>query len=62
MDTQAAEGTDGVGTAVLNPNVLAVEWEVDAGGNLSVDVLVKNVAFAKEVAIVYSISSKSTTE
>jgi hypothetical protein len=54
MDTEAAEGTDGVGTAVLHPNVLAVEWEVDAGGNLSVDVLVRNVAFAKEVAIVYT--------
>lgn len=54
LDTEAAEGTEGVGTAVINPNVLAVEWVVDGAGNLTVDVLVKNIAFAKQVAIVYS--------
>jgi len=53
LSTDAAQGTDGVGTAVINPNVLAVEWAT-SGGNLAVDVLVKNVAFTKQVAIVYT--------
>jgi hypothetical protein len=54
LDVQAAESTDGVGTAVLKPNVFAVEFETDASGNLNVDILVKNIAFAKQVAIVYT--------
>jgi len=60
LDTQAAEETDGVGTAVLNPDVLAVEFDVDAAGVLSVDVLVKNLAFAKQVAIVYTTNNWQT--
>jgi len=60
LDVEAAEGTDGVGTAVINPNVLAVEWQVDAAGNLNVDVLVKNIAFAKQVAIVYTTNNWAT--
>jgi hypothetical protein len=60
LDTVAAEGTDGVGTVVLNPNVLAVEWQVDAGGNLKVDVLVKNIAYVKQVAIVYTTNNWAT--
>src|SRR5271157_2778982 len=54
LDISAAEGTDGVGTVVINPNVLAVEWAVDGTGNLNVDVLVKNIAFVKQMAIVYT--------
>ena len=57
LDIGAASGTDGVGTVVINPNVLAVGWEVDGAGNLNVDVLVKNVAFVKQVAIVYTTSN-----
>lgn len=60
LDTQAAEGTDGVGTAVLHPDVLAVEFDVDAAGALSVDVLVKNVAFAKQVGMVYTTDNWQT--
>ena len=53
LDAQAAEGTDGVATVVINPNVLASFGGVDAG-NLTVDVLVKNIAFTKQVAVVYT--------
>jgi carbohydrate/starch-binding protein with CBM21 domain len=60
LDTQAAEETDGVGTAVLKPEVLAVEFAVDAAGALSVDVLVKNIAFAKQVGIVYTTNNWQT--
>jgi hypothetical protein len=54
LDTSVAEGTVGVGSAVISPNVLGVTWGVDAAGNLAVDVLVKNIAFEKQVAIVYT--------
>ena len=60
LDTQAAEGTDGVGTAVLNPEVSAVEFNLDAAGTLSVDVLVKNIAFAKQVGVVYTTNNWQT--
>jgi Carbohydrate/starch-binding module (family 21) len=49
----AAAHTDGIGTVVLNPNVFVVSAD-NAGGTLKVDILVKNIAFAKQVAIVYS--------
>lgn len=52
--------TDGVGTVALNSNVLVVGWEVDAGGQLTVDVLVKNIAFQKQVAIVYTTNQWQT--
>ena len=54
LDTGAAESTDGVGSAVLKPNVSAVAWGVDASGVLRVNVLVRNLAFAKQVAMVYT--------
>ena len=54
LDVPAAESAGGVNTAVIGPNVFAVGFEVDAAGNLNVDVLVKNLAFAKQVAIVYT--------
>ena len=62
LDTGAAGSTDGVGSAVSNPNVLAVAWDVDAGGKLSVDVLVKNLAFTKQVAIVYTTDNWATSQ
>ena len=60
LDVAAAEGADGVNTAVIGPNVLAVGSEVDAAGNLNVEVLVKNLAFAKQVAIVYTTNNWMT--
>lgn len=54
LDTVAAGSTDGVGSAVLKPNVSAVAWGVDASGVLKVYVLVRNIAFAKQVAMVYT--------
>jgi hypothetical protein len=58
LDTAAAH-TDGIGTAVSGPKVLAVSWGVDPGGTLSVEVLVKNLAFVKQVAIVYTVNNWS---
>ena len=55
LDTSAAH-TDGIGTAVIGPNVLAVSWGVDPSGMLSVEVLVRNLAFVKQVAIVYTLN------
>jgi len=49
-----AEGAEGVQTSVIGPNVLAVGFQVDGAGNLNVQVLVKNIAFNKQVAIVYT--------
>jgi hypothetical protein len=56
LDTGAAH-TDGIGTAIVGPNVLAVSWSVDPSGMLSVEVLVKNLAFVKQVAIVYTLDN-----
>lgn len=55
LDVAAAGGADGVNTSVIGPNLLVVgSSEVDSAGNLNVDVLVKNIAFTKQVAIVYT--------
>ncbi|MGD0475364.1 MAG: hypothetical protein ABSB70_19425 [Candidatus Velthaea sp.] len=54
LDTRVAEGTFGLGTAVINRNVLGLTWGVDAGGTLAVNLLVKNIGFEKQVAIVYT--------
>lgn len=54
LDIAATEMGDGVNTAVIGPSVYAVEFVVDGAGNLNVDVLVKNLAFAKQVALVYT--------
>jgi len=59
LDTNAAH-TDGIGSAVVAPNVLAVASSIDPSGKLSVQVLVKNLAFAKQVAIVYSVDNWAT--
>jgi len=61
LDIFAAESTDGIGSVVLNPNVLAVASVVEAG-TLKVDVLVKNLAFAKQVAIVYTTDNWATSQ
>ena len=45
LDTGAAH-TDGIGTAIVVPKVLAVASGVEPSGKLNVEVLVKNLAFA----------------
>ena len=60
IDVTAAESSDGVGSAVIRPNVLAVASVPDAAGNLVIDVLVKNLAFAKQVAAVYTTNNWAT--
>jgi len=52
--------TDGVGTAVLGPNVYVVDWNLDPSGNFVVDILVQDIAFAKQVAIVYTTDNWAT--
>ena len=59
LDTQAAE-SDGVGTAAIGPNVQVVGWGIDGGGRLRVEVVVANIAFAKQVAIVYTTDGWAT--
>jgi hypothetical protein len=59
LDTGAAH-TDGIGTAVVVPNVLAVASGIEPTGQLNVEVLVKNLAFAKQVAIVYTTDNWAT--
>ena len=54
LDAVAAEDVDGIGSALLTANVQSVGFEVDAGGNLTIDVLVRNLAYVKQVAIVYT--------
>jgi hypothetical protein len=54
LDVAAAEGTDGVGTAVIVPNVLSEGGFIDGSGQLVVGVAVKNLAFTKQVGIVYT--------
>ncbi|MFL6447376.1 MAG: hypothetical protein ACJ746_06755 [Bryobacteraceae bacterium] len=60
LDVQAGEGTDGTGTIALNSNVQANSWDVDVSGNLIVNVLVKNLAFAKQVGIRYTTDNWAT--
>jgi hypothetical protein len=59
LDTGSAH-TDGIGTAIVVPKVLVVASGVEPGGKLNVDVLVKNLAFAKQVVIVYTTDSWTT--
>jgi len=53
LDTAASQA-DGVGSVALNPFVRLVGAGLDGSGRLSVNVLVKNVAFAKRVGIVFT--------
>ena len=50
-DLKAAEAAEGVSTVVMGPNVLVGGYQADAG-NLNVQVLVRNIALQKQVAIV----------
>lgn len=59
LDTGSAH-TDGIGTAIVVPNVLVVASGVEPGGKLNVDILVKNLASAKQVAIVYTTDNWTT--
>ena len=52
-DLKAAEAAEGVSTVVMGPNVLVGGYQADAG-NLNVQVLVRNIAFQKQVAIVHT--------
>jgi len=52
-DLKAAEVAEGVSTVVMGPNVLVGGYQADAG-NLNVQVLVRNIALQKQVAIVYT--------
>jgi hypothetical protein len=52
--------TDGIGTAVINPNILVVAVDVDPSGKLIVEMLVKNIDFAKTVAITYTTNNWAT--
>jgi hypothetical protein len=61
LSTTAAESTDGVGTAVLKPNVLAVEWGADGAGTLEIDVLVKNLGYSKQVGVIYTTNNWATS-
>jgi Carbohydrate/starch-binding module (family 21) len=47
---------EGVSTAVMGPDVLVGGYQADAG-TLNVQVLVRNIAFRKQVAIVYTTDS-----
>jgi hypothetical protein len=60
LDTHAAESTDGVGTAILGPNVAVVSSGLDGAGNLIAELLVKNIAFQKQVAIVHTTDNWQT--
>lgn len=59
LDTGAAQ-TDGIGTAIINPNILVVAVNVFPAGTLNVLILVKNIDFAKTVAIVYTTDNWAT--
>ena len=50
---KAAEAAEGVSTVVMSPNVLVGGYQA-AAGNLNVQVLVRNIAFQKQVAIVHT--------
>ena len=52
-DLKAAEAAEGVSTVAMAPNVLVGGYQADAG-NLNVQVLVRNIAFQKQVAITYT--------
>jgi hypothetical protein len=57
----AAEGAEGVNTVVIGPNVFVGGYQADAG-NLKVQVLVKNITFRKDVAIVYTTDNWLTSQ
>ncbi len=62
LDVAAAEGTDGVGTAVIVPNVLSEGGFIDGSGQIVVGVAVKNLAFTKQVGVVYTSNNWATAQ
>jgi len=52
-DLKAAEAAEGASTVVMGPNVLVGGYQADAG-NLNVQILVRNIALQKQVAIIYT--------
>jgi Carbohydrate/starch-binding module (family 21) len=52
-DLKAAEAAEGLSTFAMDANVLVGGYQA-AGENLNVQVLVRNIAFQKQVAIVYT--------
>lgn len=60
LDTHAAGQRDGVGSVVLGTNVMSFGRGGVDGGNLKVDVLVRNLAFSKQVGIVFSADNWAT--
>ena len=54
LDVVAGGGTDGVGTAVIHPNVLHEGSYIDGSGQLVVSAAVKNLAYQKQVGIYYT--------
>jgi len=58
----AASQTDGIGSVALNPFVQLLSAGTDGSGRLSVDVLVKNLAFAKQVGIVFTTDAWATNQ
>jgi Carbohydrate/starch-binding module (family 21) len=62
LDVAAAQGTDGVGTAVIVPNVPSTGGFIDGSGQLVVGVAVKNLDFTKQVGVVYTPNNWTTVQ
>jgi hypothetical protein len=62
LDVAAAEQTDGVGSAVIVPNVLSEDGFIDGSHQLVVGVAVKNLAFTKQVGVVYTWNNWTTAQ
>jgi hypothetical protein len=55
LDVPAAESVDGIGTVVIGPKVtVGGQYMEPNSGTLSVQILVQNLAYQKQVAIVYT--------
>jgi hypothetical protein len=62
LDVAAAQGTDGVGTAVIVPTVLSTGGFIDGSGQLVVGVAVKNLDLTKQVGVVYTPNDWTTVQ
>jgi hypothetical protein len=60
LDVAASEARDGTGSVALNPNVSVLNWFVDLSGNLRVSLFVKNLAFVKQLGLVYTTDDWAT--